>query len=391
MNKRLLDIETLKKAVSSAAAIRLRRRLQPAGGAGDKVFPPTYEGGIYALEDRVFGERRLPCVLLDSVQSQANRMELALLSAHRSGRITIPVVSVDFASVGVPEIGSVSSLDAPHRLADAILRDSLMGGVKFRETDEGRALDTATNQNATHLFRLCPTALVFGLWDSTGARGGMGAKFQRALVGEIVGVDVVVGVKPSSRIDPLGIVRDAGLLYEHKEGGGQWTLNETEAASEKGKPKKFGKDGKPSEANHGNVKPSFKNEKGELHHGGVTMVFAQQTVVLSLPALRRLQFPLDPGSPQVDLAARTVLAALGLCGATLAVEQGADLRSRCLLVPDSEHSSVWEIIAPDGSATAVSLDGDAKPKESGLTLVPTQGLTELVIRSRAIASQPEED
>ena len=35
-----LDLATLQNAVSgSAAAFRCRRKLQPAGGAGDKVFP----------------------------------------------------------------------------------------------------------------------------------------------------------------------------------------------------------------------------------------------------------------------------------------------------------------------------------------------------------------
>ena len=83
-----IDLQTLTDAVGgSAAAFRCVTDYQPVGGPGDKVFPPTYSGGKYATEDRVnpeTGELR-QCVLLDSVQSQANRMELALLEAHRSG------------------------------------------------------------------------------------------------------------------------------------------------------------------------------------------------------------------------------------------------------------------------------------------------------------------
>jgi len=201
-----LTLATLTAACQgSAVALRRRIRLQPAGGPGDKVFPPTYEGGQYALEERVIDGARLPCVLLDSVQSQANRMELALLEAHRSGRITIPVVGVDFSAVELAVVQQVTSLDAPHRLADAILRDSVKDGVKFREHEAGKCLNTASISNATDLFGWCPTALVFGMWDSTGPRGGLGAKFQRALVGELVGVDVQGGVKPASRLDPLQI------------------------------------------------------------------------------------------------------------------------------------------------------------------------------------------
>jgi len=45
-----LTIDMLRDAVEDDAAIRYRARLQPAGGPGDKVFPPTYAGGIYAIE-----------------------------------------------------------------------------------------------------------------------------------------------------------------------------------------------------------------------------------------------------------------------------------------------------------------------------------------------------
>ena len=42
MSKKL-DLDSLHSLVAHAGvAIRVRQRLQPAGGAGDKVFPPTY-------------------------------------------------------------------------------------------------------------------------------------------------------------------------------------------------------------------------------------------------------------------------------------------------------------------------------------------------------------
>src|SRR5688572_21572214 len=95
-----LDLTTLQQAVNgSAAAFRCRRKLQPAGGAGDTVFPPTFAGAVYAVE-----QRRVPgkpdsvtCVVLDTVQSQANRMEQALQEALDDGRIRIPVLKVDFS------------------------------------------------------------------------------------------------------------------------------------------------------------------------------------------------------------------------------------------------------------------------------------------------------
>jgi CRISPR-associated protein Csb1 len=86
-----LSYNTLKAAVAgSAAAFRLTLELE---AVSPKVFPPTYEGGKYATEDRNIGGDKKPCVLLDSVPSQANRMELALQEAWEGGLIDLPVVS----------------------------------------------------------------------------------------------------------------------------------------------------------------------------------------------------------------------------------------------------------------------------------------------------------
>lgn len=399
----ILELDRLEEAVAgTAAAFRCVTRYEPAGGAGDKVFPATYEGGRYATEDRRLpGEEALvPCVLLDSVQSQANRMEMALLEAWRRERIPLPVVTVDFAESGLERSLRISSLEAPHRLADALLRDSLLDGEPFRRSAVGRRLDTVDARDATALFELCPTALVFGLWDSTGPRGGQGAKFQRALVSEIVGIDSQVGTRTSSRVDPAQIPRNAGPLYLTAEGqpGIGWTLDEAAAARDaKGRPIKLGKDGRPSEANHGNVTPT-------LADGGVTIRYAQQTTVLSLPALRRLRFPLDGGhDDRADRAARTALAALGLCAAALAREEGADLRSRCQLHATTPF--VWELLDRPGEeperfelpaerAIAIYDEAVARARAAGLpwlehelVLRPSEPLAALVRKSQELASE----
>jgi CRISPR-associated protein Csb1 len=400
-----LALETLSSALSgTAAAFRCVTDYQPAGGAGDKVFPPTYESGKYAVEDRIIEGTRVPCVLLDSVQSQANRMELALLEARRDGRIEVPLVSVRFDHESLKKKFTVTSLDAPHRVADAILRDSLLDGVMFRQSVLGRALDNVEVRNATSLYRLNPTALVFGLWDSTGPRGGLGAKFQRAMVSEIVGVDAVPGVKTSSRIDPAQIMLSAGPLYARgsvNETSPNWTSDPDIAAKEKNQPRKLGKDGKPSEANHGNVTPG-------IDDGGFTIAHARQTTVLSLTAVRRLRFPLNGAAdsdPSVDRAARTVLVALGLVAAVLAREEGADLRSRCQLVPVEQFA--WELLDVPGEdpqkfelngneALAIYAQAVTKAKEAGLSwedeirLAPSDELVKLVAKSQELAAHQTE-
>jgi CRISPR-associated protein Csb1 len=390
-----LNLDSIKEALfGNAAAFRSVTEYHPAGGAGDKIFPPTYEGGRYATESRRINGEDINCVLLDSVQSQANRMELALLEEWESGRASVPVISVDFNVPDLPKPFRVTSLEAPHRIADALLRDSELDGVMFRQSDTGKRLDTLDARNATVLFELCPTALVFGMWDSTGPRGGLGVKFQRALVSEVIGLHAIQGRKTSSRIDPAQILRNAGPVYRIRDGG--WTLDQSETGE------RNSRGVRPSEVNHGNIAPSIAD-------GGFTISEAVQTTVLSLPALRRLRFPvgearLDPG---IDLAARTALAALALFAASLVREQGADLRSRCLLY--ATGPVVWELLDGPGNETrkfnfpaeqARSVYRQALDEarsaglpwlEQELVLKPSRQLLDLVRQSQLLAAEVTAD
>lgn len=393
-----MTLQTIREAVAgTAAAFRSVTEYQPAGGPGDKVFPPTYEGGKYATETRILaGGEIAECVLLDSVQSQANRMELALLEAHRAKRagLRLPLLVTRFDEDRLLKKFTVTSLEAPHRIADAIFRDSLWDGVMFRKSAKGAILDTADVRNATGLFGLCPTALVFGLWDSTGPRGGLGAKFQRAMVSEIVGVSATPGRKTGSRIDPAQILKDAAVLYDRNpktDSAPDWTMDSAKGS------KKLGKDGRPSEANHGNVVPGISD-------GGYTISRALQTTVLSLTAIRRLRFPLAGAAESdlaVDNAARTVLVTLCLAAAALIQDESADLRSRCHLVATS--SPVWELLEKPGQeprqfrfsadeaiallneATRAARDMDL-PWEGEIELKPHADLIELVRRSQELAA-----
>ena len=403
----MLTYDDLKLFVDGeTVAIRGTATLEPAGGPGDKIFPPTHAteernknpGAKYAFETRRIGGQAVPCVLIDSVQSQANRMEEALQELWVEKKISIPVVSVDFSACA-PEVGRVTSLTAPHRIADALLRDSLLNGQLFRLTDIGKSFTDASNKNATALFKVCPTGLVFGLRDSTGPKGGLGAKFQRALVSEIVGVNAASGSKTASRIDPLNILKKADI-YE-ADGAERWTTYAAQArTNDSGEPIKFGKEGKPSEVNHGNVTPSI-----DTVAGGVTIDEAKHTVVLSLASLRRLGFA--KGAAE----ARTVLAALGLLAVVASESRGHDLRSRCLLVPRVGCALKLEAVRRDGStiplvldlASAIKLYNNAVAAlplglkfesaagEAIADLTPSPKLADLVMRSRALSAAATDD
>lgn len=415
-----LTLDTLAAAVAGAAvAIRSVTRLQPAGGPGDKVFPPTYATEApksrYAWEKRRIDGVEVQTVLLDSVASQANRMEEALQRAWEDGRLSFPVVSVDFSGErGLEDIDRVTALQAPHRLADAILRDSVdAAGVPFRDTAIGRAFTDATPKNATAVWASCPTALIFGVWDSTGPKGGLGSKIQRALVSEIVGIDASEGVKTASRLDPLGI-ESSVKVYHRADDRREWTIEDSAAEKKGGKPVPFSRkaaDGKgnPSAINHSNVAPSI-----DTTAGGVTFAYAQQTTVLSLPALRRLRFPTNtagdrpegPARLRAEEAARTALAALALAAMAELRDQGFDLRSRASLWP--EGPATLELLSADGGAPrryrldardAARLLADAQTRaaEHGfvwqrepMRLKPAPKLADLIRKSRELSGKSDE-
>lgn len=406
-----LTFPALLEAVrGGAVALRSRLTLQPAGGAGDKVFPPTYAVDArgehkYAIEERQVGDGdgRSVTVLLDSVASQANRAEMALLDGWECGELAFPVPYVDFSdSRNLTDYEKLTVLEAPHRIADAIFRDSLLDGTLFRLSDIGRAITDATPRDATDMYRYSPTSLLFGMWDSTGPKGGLGSKFQRAYVSEIVGFDAEVGKKVGSRIDPLQIERVASedRVFNSVDSDEVWTTNPDEAQQKKGKPvfatrgSASGEAGQPSKINHGNIPPSIDGEAG-----GVTVSRAVQTTVISLAALRRLRF--KGLGRDAESAARTAVAALGVAAVVYQHEADFDLRSRCLLLPT--HLPRLELLKRDGSsyemdslnrltvaailAESVSHAVSAGiPWESGeIRLEPAPKLLELIARSRKVA------
>jgi len=392
-----LTLDDLRAAVTgTAAAFRCRSKLRPIGDDGDKVFPPTYTGGVYAVEDRRINGRVVRCVLLDSVQSQANRMEEVLQDAFLPNWREMPddgdtVCGLPMVAVHVAGHGWVTSLTAPHRIHDAILRDSNDGaGTRFRDSAIGQEIVDARLHNAGAFYRYCPTALLFGTWDSTGGEGLDSAKIPRAVVSEIVGVDFTAGVRTGSRLDPLGIKAQSATIYRRGDGG--WAFQDGDEwvgaqpkeldTDSAGEPKKF-KKGRPSDINHGNVTPDLnrfgdrrevtkqhldqlpdilRSQPGSpvpikafaVRPGGVTIDYALHTWTLSVTQLRRLRFPVGENpNEERNICARTVLAALAIYALALQRERGYWLRSRCELVPET-GAELFQV--PTGGGTDSPFD-----------------------------------
>lgn len=402
-----IEFSDLKDAVSQDAAFRRIRKLQPIGGQGDKIFPPTYPGERnndpprHVFEQRRIGGEDIWCVLVDSVQSQANRMEEALLAATEEELVQIPYVTVDFSRAGLEPLERITSLDAPHRVYDAILRDSLLKGTPFMQSEEGRHLASAKPADATALLEISPTALAFGAWHSQGSGGGLGAKFPRTLVSEIMAIGTPVedflvnqrtgeidyrtsGRRTGSRIDPLGILRKVEVF----KGASGWSTNEASAG-------KGAKKVRPSETNHGNIAPTVQTL-------GVTCDYAEHRVTITLAGIRRLRF----GGGRRDVAGRTLIASLGLLAMAEQDAYGYALRSRCDLV--CEGTASLEIVHWDGQTASVEVDLDLarklyqqayqEAKDAGfefrwLKLQPEDKLVEIIRQSRelALGGQGEEE
>jgi len=395
------DLNKLSVAVTTDAAVRRRQRLQPVGGKGDKIFPPTYPGEErnnpaprHVYERRRLDDTEVWCVLVDSVQSQANRLEESLLQTLRDNSNThIPHVVVDFAGSNLAGIKEITSLDAPHRVYDAILRDSLFDGEAFMRSTVGRSIAQAKPEDASAVLQVSPTALLFGSWHSTGEGGGLGAKFARCLVSEIVAVNVpmenenereprTAGRRTGSRIDPLGILKKVEVF----KGANGWDVTKERAG-------KNAKQVRPSEINHGNIAPS-------IEALGVTCDYLEHTCVLSFAGLRRLRF----GSDKRNAAGRTLLAALGLLAIAEQDVRGYSLRSRCELV--CETLAPLQLVHPDGSTNetalelknAIALYKDAfeSAKAAGfdfpdkpIRLKPQDKLVEIVRKSQELALSGE--
>jgi CRISPR-associated protein Csb1 len=228
------------------------------------------------------------------------------------------------------------------------------------------------------------------MWGSPEKPGGLGSKFERAYISEIIGVDaLIVDRRAGFRVDPLGASSKVAVVPNGE--GGFHVIGEDQ---------KVKNAQRPSQLNHGNVVFDSTN-------GGVRCRYAEQTTVVSFGALRKLRFPIDGKTdPTRDNAARTVLAAIGIAAGVLAAERGVSLRSRCHLIPTAPRT--WELLDRPGeppaaytinSKTAIALLNDAATHaktaglswmEQRLVLEPSAELIELVRRSQEVATTEDD-
>ena len=329
-----MSIITLEDLVAGCAAdsfdagIRIDSELEPLGGPGASVKPAVYEGGAYQSDERwakPTDENPTPVIVIDNVPSQANRLEEAIRSQR--GAIGVPEFLLDLSDMAhlpahLPR--EISSWHFPHRVADAYLRDSQLGGVAFPRSDLGKAIFDAAPWSAASLIEWFPGAALYGYWQSHLGKKRAQTKHARCWVSEIVGwkppaCDTLVkGLKG----DPLNLSIDEAVASSADDHA-DWEIGSASKPRTAGKLSKIG---------HGQV--PFMSERDENKPAAAAVSFARitQRATVSFAQLRRLS--LGTGhSAEADAAARALLVALGLhahvvaFGRGFALRSGADLRA----------------------------------------------------------------
>jgi len=378
----------LVSAVKEASVLRVVVNLRPASADG-LVYPPTYEGGEHVFRPAWIDGQRREAVLLDSVQSQSNRIEMAILDAHRRGVIQYP----DIELVIRPNTGEehYSVLQLSHRVYDAALRMSTIDGIPFSESEVGRAVYRARTERATGLYIHAPITLTLGGWDSHGGGGPLAAKLPRLVTSEIVGLDAEPVERRAVKFDPMDVRKEAGPLYESKDPDRRFEVDKEKASGKK----KYD----PSELGLGNVPHSSRR--------GAVITEAVQTSIFSLAAARRLRFEIEDESwdRKRDHAGQAATVALGLFGLLAQMEAGYYLRSGCDLVPTRKpRLEIIQRTLEDVESHEISADDAGRALEKALeeangfglswrsdpiVAVADELLTTLIERSRTAKSGGE--
>ncbi|WP_051378039.1 MULTISPECIES: type I-G CRISPR-associated RAMP protein Csb1/Cas7g [Derxia] len=285
-------------------ALVARQTLRPVDGEGTPFFPPTYLGAgnkpTYCISPLTDG--RNLCTV-DSVQSQANRFEEALMQP--AYRALVRKVEVT-ATLANGETRTLDMLQLGHRIADAGIQFSTLGD------DANRAMRSFAS-GPDDIARLSPTSLICGIWESRGE--GSQLKIPRAFSATIT-------------------ARDVRQLRRMA------TFNSAFGSAELGFPDKL------SELGLDHV-PAEEGLGGVVADGPIL-----RTATLNLVALRdnTRQRRATPPTP-----AAAYIHALGLLALVMPTE--CFLRQGCLLVPAGARQLV--AVARDGSETALTLDHDA--------------------------------
>ncbi len=301
------------------AALAFCRRLLPVEGKDAWIFPPTFaqtespddeeEGtkGDYQIDNLPEGFPNRNVCLIDSIGSQANRMEPLFKGEPYSELVPKRVVNMANGD-------TVDLLDVGHRAADAAIRFSKELGPQIWEAFQL----IKTKRDYSKLVALAPTSLVFGVWDSRGT----GVKVQRIVKSTIRAYNVTKA-KRSATYQAAYEYVDSGLI---------------DSTFDKGSGK-----------NNPLSQEGFKYSLATGTHGGV-QVYGEirQEALVNLVALRTLT---------VDDKLKRYLLGLALVALSFHDQSTFNLREGCLLcaATKEDFEGKWKCVNFDGAESHVTL------------------------------------
>lgn len=299
------------------AALVIRENLLPVEGPDGVLFPATFAAGNdFSGGYNINGDSNGKNVcLIDSVGSQANRIEILFLRGQY--RHLVPQIVIEAGEK------KVNLLEAGHRAGDALLRCTEL----HDEVDQ--AFQFSVRGDVAPLAKLAPTSLVFGVWNSRGEKGNQD-KRPRLIASTIRAFDVRKLTRSAVYIPPL----DYSELDVFSE--------EEKAKAEKTNTSRLAERGfvhNPASASHGGV----------IADGGV-----RRDATLGLAALRHLHAGDDE---EKTLLLRRYILGLSLVAFTAPTE--SYLRQGCMLVLNPEKPREFVEVHPDGRREPCGINHEA--------------------------------
>jgi CRISPR-associated protein Csb1 len=288
----------------------------PVEGLDGVLFPATFA----ASEDKTFkggynintfADGKNIC-LIDSVGSQANRIEPLFMKNGYADLVPQVVIKAGNKSVNL--------LEAGHRASDAIVRCSELQ----KELQE--AFKVLLQGNSEPLAKIAPTSIVFGAWDSRDTY----AKLPRLIASTIRAFDVRELNRSATYVPPVDYIAEE-------------LIEETESASK-------------STEKDPNSKRGFLHALASWKHGGVIATgVIRRDASLHLAALRLLA--VDEGK-QLQEKLPLMRYILGLALTAFTYSPSGYLRQGCNLVLDPDKHREFSEVHGDGRRVDITMGHD---------------------------------
>lgn len=301
------------------AALVIRENLMPVEGPDGVLFPATFAAGNgfaggYNID--TFGDEKTGTnvCLIDSVGSQANRIEPLFMKEKYSHLVPQIVIQAGEHEVNILEVG--------HRVGDALVRCSSIQ----EEIEE--VFQASIKGDASPLAKIAPTSLVFGVWNSRGQKGNQD-KRPRLIASTIRAFNVRRLTRGAVYIPPLD-------------------YSEMEIFSDEEKAKAEGNTTSPL-AQRGFVhNPASGSHGGVIADGGI-----RRDAILGLAALRQLHAGNDQKG---TLILRRYILGLSLVAFTAPID--SYLRQGCILVLNPDKPREYAEVFPDGKRQPCTITHD---------------------------------